>query len=100
MKPHIQISKEEIAEFCKENQIRKFSLFGSVLRKDFNPQSDIDVLVEFKPGKRVGLLRMGRMVNELSILFKRPVDLRTPADLSRYFREEVVNSAEIQYAEQ
>jgi hypothetical protein len=96
----IDIPKERLAEFCKRNHIRKLSLYGSVIRGDFRPESDIDVLVEFDAGCRVGLIRLAQMERELSGLFGgRKVDMRTAADLSRYFRDEVVAAAEVQYAE-
>jgi len=75
------------------------SLFGSVLREDFGPDSNLDVLVEFEPGQSVGLIRLAGMQIELSDILGRKVDLRTPGDLSRYFRQEVLDSAEVQYAE-
>ena len=91
---------DKIEEFCRNNHVKKLALFGSVLRDDFRPDSDIDVLVEFEPGKVPGLLGLARMERELSaILGDRPVDIRTAEDLSPYFRQEVVESAEIQYAE-
>ena len=91
---------DRIEEFCRKNHVKKLALFGSVLRDDFRPDSDIDVLVEFEPGKVPGLLGLARMERELSaILGDRPVDIRTAEDLSTYFRHEVVESAEIQYAE-
>ena len=95
----IKIPGEKIAEFCKRNHIRKLSLFGSVLCDDFSSDSDIDFLVEFEPGKVPGLIGLSRMERELSeILGGRKVDLRTPQDLSKYFREEVLAHAEVQYA--
>jgi predicted nucleotidyltransferase len=95
----IKIPGEKIAEFCKKNHIRKLSLFGSVLRDDFSPDSDIDFLVEFTPGKVPGLIGLSRMERELSeILSGQKVDLRTPQDLSKYFRQEVLALAEVQYA--
>ena len=95
----IKIPGEKIAEFCKSNHICKLSLFGSVLRDDFSSDSDIDFLVEFEPGKVPGLIGLSRMERELSeILGGRKVDLRTPQDLSIYFREEVLARAEVQYA--
>jgi predicted nucleotidyltransferase len=99
--PHtkIDIPKGKIAEFCKRNNIRKLSLFGSVLRDDFSPDSDIDFLVEFQAGKVPGLIGLSRMERELSeILGGRKADLRTPQDLSKYFRDDVLASAEVQYA--
>jgi len=95
----IVIPKAKIVEFCRKNHIRKLSLFGSVLQDDFGPESDVDFLVEFDPGYPVGLIRLAGMENELSKLLGRKADLRTPADLSRYFRDEVVRSAEVQYVQ-
>ena len=95
----IKIPSEKIAEFCKKNHIRKLSIFGSILRDDFSSDSDIDFLVEFEAGKVPGLIGLSRMERELSeILSGRKVDLRTPQDLSKYFREEVLARAEVQYA--
>lgn len=96
--PRVTVDRDRIAEFCRRNGIRKLSFFGSVLRSDFGPESDVDVLVEFDPNARVGLLGMARMEEELSELFGRKVDLRTPRELSRCFREEVEQTAETQYA--
>ena len=95
---HIEVPSEEIAEFCKRNHVVKLSFFGSVLREDFGPDSDVDVLVEFEPGHPVGFIRLASMEIDLSGLLGRKVDIRTPADLSRYFRDEVLQSAQVQYA--
>lgn len=95
----IEISKERLAEFCRVNHIRKLSLFGSILGEDFRPDSDIDMLVEFEPGHRIGFITLAGLELELSEMLGRKVDLRTPAELSRHFREEVAKTAEIQYAE-
>ena len=73
-------------------------MFGSVLRDDFRPDSDVDVLVDFEPGQEPGLIALANMELELSELIGRKADLRTPEDLSRYFREKVVSTAEVQYA--
>ncbi|OGP23887.1 MAG: nucleotidyltransferase [Deltaproteobacteria bacterium GWB2_55_19] len=97
-KAHIDIPKEKIAEFCRRNHIHKLSLFGSVLREDFGPESDVDVLVEFEEGHVPGLITLSGMEIELGGIIGRKADLRTPEDLSRYFRNEVVESAEVQYA--
>jgi uncharacterized protein len=94
----ISVPDELIREFCRKNGIRRLSLFGSVLRDDFRPNSDVDVLIEFAPGSSAGLLAMARMERELSEIFGRKVDLRTPAELSSYFREEVLTHSEIRYA--
>jgi predicted nucleotidyltransferase len=91
------ITKEQIADFCKKNQIRKFAFYGSVLRDDFRPDSDVDVLVEFEPGHRIGLMEVAGMEIELSEMMGRKVDLRTPEDLSKYFRDKAVAGAEVQY---
>lgn len=94
----IPIEQEAIADFCRRHGIRRLSLFGSVLRDDFRPDSDVDVLIEFEPGCAVGLVRLAGMERELSALLGRKVDLRTPEDLSRYFRQAVLDAAEVQYA--
>jgi predicted nucleotidyltransferase len=98
-KARIDLPREKIAEFCKRNHIRKLSLFGSVLHGDFRPDSDIDFLVEFDPDHIPGLIRLAGMEIELSEILGRKAELGTLQDLSRYFRDEVANSAEVQYAE-
>jgi predicted nucleotidyltransferase len=98
-KVQVAIPQEKIASFCKKNYIRRLSLFGSVLRDDFRADSDVDVLVEFDPAHIPGLIRLAGMEFELSEILGRKVDIRTAQDLSRYFRQEVLNSAEVQYAE-
>lgn len=90
------ISKDKVAEFCKDNQIRKLSLFGSALREDFRPDSDIDVLVEFEPDARIGW-EFVQIQEGLSQLFGREVDLNTPKSLSKYFRSKVLQTAEVIY---
>jgi uncharacterized protein len=96
---NITFSGEELAEFCRRHHIRELSLFESVLREDFHPDGDIDVLVVFEEGHTSGFFGLARTEEELSkLLGGRTVDLRTPQDLSRYFREEVLASAEVQYA--
>jgi predicted nucleotidyltransferase len=95
----IEVSRRKIAAFCRRNHIRKLSLFGSILRGDFRPDSDVDVLVEFEPGRAPGLLRMAGLEMEISKLLGRKADLRTPAELSRYFRDEVLRGCEVQYAQ-
>ncbi|MGA2620717.1 MAG: nucleotidyltransferase family protein [Thermoguttaceae bacterium] len=90
----------KVADFCRRHHIRKLSLFGSVLRDDFRPDSDVDVLVEFEEGKSPGLIRLAGMELELSeMLGGRKVDMNTPQCLSRYFRDRVKAEAEVQYAE-
>jgi uncharacterized protein len=97
IRPHIEIPKRRIAEFCRRNHIRRLALFGSVLRKDFRPDSDVDVLVEFEPRARVGMLRLAEMEIELSTILGRKVDLNTPGFLSRHFRDRVLAEAQVQY---
>lgn len=87
-----------LSGFCHGNHIMKLSLFGSVLREDFNEESDIDVLVEFEPDYMVGFLRLAELELALSEKFGRKVDLRTPEELSKYFRSDVVGSAVELYA--
>ena len=92
-----EIPREKIARFCKENRIRRLSLFGSILREDFTSASDIDVLVEFEPDARVGLIRLSALERELGELLGRRVDMNTPAFLSKYFRDRILSEAAIQY---
>ncbi len=97
MGAQLAIDRDEIAAFCQRHHIRKLALFGSVLRDDFRPDSDVDVLVEFEPSQRVTLFDMVDLEQELTELIGRHVDLRTPGDLSRYFRQRVLDSAEVLY---
>ena len=94
----ISLPRDRLDEFCRRNHLAKLSLVGSVLREDFGPNSDVDVLVEFEEGHTPGLFGLARMEEELSEQFSRKVDLRTPQDLSRYFQDEVMESAAVQYA--
>jgi len=94
----LQVDKARLAEFCRNHHIRKLAFFGSVLRDDFGPDSDVDVLVEFEAGHPVGLLTLAAMEIDLSELLGRKVDMRTARDLSRYFRDQVVAGAEVMYA--
>ncbi|MBI4388556.1 MAG: nucleotidyltransferase family protein [Nitrospinae bacterium] len=94
---NINLSQDKIAEFCARHRIRKLSLFGSVLGDSFGPESDLDLLVEFQPGYTPGLIKLSGMELELAEIAGRKVDLRTPGDLSRYFREEVVKTAQPLY---
>lgn len=97
----VNIDNDDLARFCRRHRIRKLALFGSVLRDDFDIQSDVDVLVEFAPGHTPGFFRLYDMEEELSALLGgRRVDLRTPEDLSRYFRDEVTRQAEARYVEE
>ena len=91
---------QKIRMFCKSNHIRKLSFFGSVIRDDFRKESDVDILAEFGKGFKPGYFGLARMERELTaILGCKKVDLRTPDELSRYFRNEVVSSAKVYYAE-
>ena len=99
MASKITVPQDEIKEFCNRYHIRKLALFGSVLRDDFGPESDIDVLVEFEPGAGVGFFELYDMEEELSRLFGgRNVEIVTPRSLSKYFRDSVLKNAEVQYA--
>lgn len=93
----IEIPSDQIANFCDRHHILKLSLFGSVLREDFNSDSDIDVLVEFELNHVPGLIRLAGMEIELTEILGRKVDLRTPEDLSHYFRQKVLDLALVQY---
>ena len=93
----ISIPKDKIADFCKQNQVRRLSLFGSILREDFGPDSDIDILVEFEPGTRMGLIRLSGLEIELGKIIGRKVDLNTPGFLSKYFRDQILAEADVQY---
>jgi predicted nucleotidyltransferase/DNA-binding transcriptional ArsR family regulator len=94
----VKAPPDKLAEFCRKHHIIKLSFFGSVLRDDFRPDSDVDVLVEFEPEHVPGFAII-EMEAELSRLLKRKVDMRTPGDLSRYFRDRVVREARVEYAE-
>jgi hypothetical protein len=93
----LQVSDAELAQFCRKHRIRKLSLFGSRLKGTARPDSDVDLLVEFEVDCTPGLIRLAGMENELSDMLGRKVDLRTAADLSPHFREEVIRSSEAQY---
>ena len=97
MKHHgFEIPPATLVEFCRRHRIRRLAFFGSILRGDFSPQSDVDILVEFEPGARTGL-RFFAMQDELSAILGRKVDLNTPGFLSRHFRDRVLAEAQMQY---
>lgn len=96
MNVRLEFDREKLADFCRRHQIRKLSLFGSVLRDDCRPDSDVDVLVEFEPGMTPGF-GFFQLEQDLTELLGRKVDLNTPHCLSRYFRSEVEQEAELQY---
>ena len=89
----IPLPLEAIGHYCKQHPIKRLSLFGSVLRNDFSPQSDVDLLVEYVPGARITLLDMAQQEIDLGELIGHKVDLRTPNELSRYFRQQVLDTA-------
>ena len=93
----IEIPKEGIATFCRRNHIRKLAFFGSVLRDDFTPESDLDVLVEFEPGARMGLITLAGMEIELTQLLRRKAEMHTVKGLNPHFRDAVLEQAEVQY---
>ena len=96
-KRNIDIPHKKIAEFCQRHHIRRLALFGSALRDDFTPDSDVDVLVEFEPETRVGMIRLAGIELELSGILDRKVDMHTPGFISKYFRVQVLAEAEDQY---
>ena len=93
----LTIPHDQIVVFCQKHHIRRLSFFGSVLRDDFRADSDIDVLVEFQRDHTPGLITLAGMEIELSQILGRQADMRTPAELSRYFRQEVIDHARVQY---
>ncbi|MBI3989373.1 MAG: nucleotidyltransferase family protein [candidate division NC10 bacterium] len=100
MNKNIVIPKDKIADFCRRHHIRKLALFGSVLRDDFGPESDIDVLVEFEPDARVGFFKLYDLEQEFSqMLGGRKVEINTPKSLSKYFRDQVLAQAEVLYVQ-
>lgn len=94
---NIVIDRDVIAEFCRKHRISWLALFGSVLRDDFGPDSDVDVLVQLEPGVRLGLIGLAGLEIELSQLLGTKADIRMPEDLSHYFRDRVVRGAEVYY---
>ena len=96
-KRNIDIPQKKIAEFCQRHHIKRLALFGSALRDDFKSDSDVDVLVEFEPGTRIGMIRLAGIELELSEILGRKVDMHTPGFISKYFRNQVLTEAEDQY---
>ena len=94
----IRLEKSEIETFCRKHHLTKLALFGSVLTERFGPDSDIDILFEFHPDHVPTLFDVAAMEEELSQILGRKTDMRTPRDLSRHFRDEVVRTALVQYA--
>ena len=100
MNSKIKIQKDKLEEFCKKHHIQRLAIYGSALRSDFGHGSDVDILVEFEPRRTPGFFKLFEMEEELSSLFGgNKVDLRTPQDLSRYFRDKVIQGAEVQYVQ-
>jgi predicted nucleotidyltransferase len=97
MSPKIDVPKAEIAAFCQRRHIRKLAFFGSVLRDDFAPESDVDVLVEFEPGARVGLITLAGLEIELSQVLRRRAEMHTVKGLHPLFRDTVLDQAQVQY---
>jgi len=93
----IDIDPIVIRTFCQKHHIQRLSLFGSILRADFDAESDIDLLVEFAPAYKVGFIRLAAMELELGAILQRKVDMRTPAEIHAAFRHNVVQSAQVQY---
>lgn len=93
----IEIKPRPLAEFCRRNHINRLSLFGSVLREDFTAQSDVDVLVEFAPEAKVGLITLAGLEIELGEMFGRRVEMHTVKSLNPRFRDDVLKAAEVQY---
>lgn len=93
----IEFDPDRIAAFCRRHGIAKLSLFGSILRDDFRPDSDIDVLVEFPPGARVSLFELGGMLLELTEMLGRTVDLKTPGFIAEPILQRVLSEAKVQY---
>lgn len=100
MAVQVTIPTRQIADFCRRNAIRKLALFGSVLRNDFRPDSDIDVLVEFEPNAKVNYFTFIDMQDGLHQLFQREIDLHTPQSLSPYIRPDIIQSAEVIYEQE
>lgn len=98
MKPSLTIPETELHELCHRYRVRRLSLFGSVLKEDFNPQSDVDLLVEFEPDAQVGFLMLSRMARELSALLGRPVDLVPRSGLKPAIREAILREEQVLYA--
>ena len=96
----LPVAQDVLAQFCARHRIRRLSLFGSVLKGTTDPGSDVDLLVEFEPGKSPGLIGVAAIESELSgLMGGKRVDLRTAQDLSRYFRDDVMRTAKVQYSQ-
>ena len=97
-KPKIPIPQDKIQDFCESHHVKQLAFFGSVLTDDFKPESDIDILVDFQVGHTPSFLKLAKMEKELTTIFDgKTIDLRTPKELSRFFRDDVLNTAWVQY---
>jgi predicted nucleotidyltransferase len=97
---NVSIPHDKLHEFCRRHGIRKLAFFGSVVRADFRPESDIDVMVEFEPAHKVGFFELFDMEGELSrLLGGRKIDLNTPNSLSKYFRQQALHEAQVEYVQ-
>jgi predicted nucleotidyltransferase len=96
---HVAIDRQQVAAFCRKHQIRRLAVFGSALRDDFGPESDVDVLVEFEPDARVGFLALARAARELASILGRRVDLVPQNGLKPLIRDEVLAGAEVLFEE-
>jgi predicted nucleotidyltransferase len=94
----VRLDPEILRDFCRRHHVRRLSLYGSVLRPDFRPDSDVDVLVEFEPGRTPGLFKLGGMLLDLQELIGRAVDLKTPGDFPERLRDDVLATAQTLYA--
>ncbi len=97
-RPRINIPDQELADVCRRHHVRRLALFGSVLRDDFRPDSDVDVLVDFEPQAHIGFVALGRLQRELAALLQRPVDVVPRDGLKPLIRDQVLSSAEVLYA--
>ena len=96
--PRIHIPAQELADVCRRHHVRQLALFGSVLRDDFRPDSDVDVLVEFEPRARIGFMALSRLQRELALLLQRPVDVVPRDGLKPLIRDQVLSDAKVVYA--
>jgi predicted nucleotidyltransferase len=99
MNPQLAIPQAALRDFCRTHSVRELSVFGSALRDDFGPDSDVDVLIDLAPGARIGLVALQRMRDELAALFGRPVDLLTKNGINRHIREDILKQAEVIHAD-
>ncbi|MCX5685516.1 MAG: nucleotidyltransferase domain-containing protein [Planctomycetota bacterium] len=92
---HVEIDREQVAAFCRQHRIRRLAVFGSALRRDFGPESDVDVLVQFESGARIGFLALARASRQLSAIVGRQVDLVPQGGLKPLIRDEILAQAEV-----